>query len=199
MSAGLAAEIDAVPPTLVLGIGNLVCGDEGFGVRAVTELARGFRIPPEVRVMDGGTQGLYLLPYVTGCTRLLVLDAIDYGLAPGTLRLIEGDEVPRYAANGKVSVHQTGFQEVLAAAALLGGGPDELVLIGVQAENLDDWGGSLRPSVRAQLEPALARGLEVLRRWGIEPGPRAAPPAGGEGLLGHQLDFAGYERRDGTP
>lgn len=194
------ADLEADAETLVLGIGNILWADEGFGVRAVELLHRRFRFPAGVRLMDGGTQGLYLVQHVAAARRLLVFDAIDYGEPPGTLRLVCGDEVPRFTGCRKLSLHQTGFQEVLGAAALLGGGPRHLALIGVQAENLDDWGGSLRESVRAQLEPALTLALDVLRDWGIEPEERAAPLDGTENLLGHRLDLEGYERRrEATP
>lgn len=163
--------VDAVPPILVLGIGNLVCGDEGFGVRVVNEFLHHYRFPPQVRVMDGGTQGLYLMPYVTGCTHLLVYDAIDYGLTPGEMRMIEGDDVPRHLACGKVSVHQTGFQEVLFAAALLGTLPSKLVVIGVQPLSIENFERELSPCVAARVEPAIELGRSVLAAWGAEPHP----------------------------
>ncbi|WP_348240343.1 hydrogenase maturation protease, partial [Salmonella enterica] len=72
-----------------------------------------YELSPSVRVMDGGTQGLYLLPYVQQARRLLIFDAIDYGLPPGTLRLIENQDVPRFMGAKKMSLHQTGFQDVL--------------------------------------------------------------------------------------
>ena len=81
------------PSILVLGIGNLLWADEGFGVRCAEALAERFALPPQVTVMDGGTQGLYLLPYVEDARRLLVFDAVDYGDPPGTLRVVVGDEV----------------------------------------------------------------------------------------------------------
>ena len=83
---------------LVLGIGNVLWADEGFGVRCVEALQREWTFAPHVELMDGGTQGLYLLPNVRAATRLLIFDAIDYGLAPGTLKLIEDDEVPKFMA-----------------------------------------------------------------------------------------------------
>src|SRR5690606_24970731 len=100
------------------------------------------------------TQGLYLVHHVCAASRLLVFDAIDFGLAPGTLRVIRDAEVPRFMGAKKMSLHQTGFQEVLASAQLLGRLPRELVLIGVQPEELEDYGGSLRPSVKARLPEA---------------------------------------------
>src|SRR5574343_125316 len=71
---------------LVLGIGNILWADEGFGVRCVEALNAGWQFPPQVTLMDGGTQGLYLLPYVQEADCLLVFDAVDYGDEPGKLR-----------------------------------------------------------------------------------------------------------------
>ena len=74
--------------TLVLGIGNVLWADEGFGVRVVEALHAGWSFPGEVSFMDGGTQGLYLLPHVQEARRMLVFDAIDYRLAPGMLQVV---------------------------------------------------------------------------------------------------------------
>jgi hypothetical protein len=88
--------IDAARPVLVLGIGNILWADEGFGVRCVEELHRRWSFPDDVLVMDGGTQGLYLVHYVQAAKRVIVFDAIDYGEQPGTLKLVRGDEVPKF-------------------------------------------------------------------------------------------------------
>jgi hydrogenase maturation protease len=152
---------------LVLGIGNLLWADEGFGVRCVEQLAAQWQVPAGVTVMDGGTQGLYLLPYVQGAQRLIVFDAIDYGLPPGTMKRVEGDAVPRFMGAKKMSLHQTGFQEVIAAADLTGQLPKELLLIGVQPEELEDYGGSLRDVVKARLDDAVAMAVAQLRDWGF--------------------------------
>jgi len=174
---------------LVLGIGNLLWADEGFGVRCVEKLAAEWLLPDTVKLMDGGTQGLYLLPYVQAARRLVVFDAIDYGLPPGTMKRVEGDEVPRFMGVKKMSLHQTGFQEVISAAALTGKLPEELLLIGVQPEELDDYGGSLRPVVKARLGEAVAMALEQLRQWGYAPRPRQIPPAQRDSALA----MAAYE------
>ena len=162
---------------LVLGIGNLLWADEGFGVRCVEKLAAEWVLPDTVKLMDGGTQGLYLLPYVQAARRLMVFDAIDYGLPPGTMKRVVGDEVPRFMGVKKMSLHQTGFQEVISAAALTGKLPEELLLIGVQPEELDDYGGSLRPVVKARLGEAVDMALEQLRQWGYAPQRREVPLA----------------------
>jgi hydrogenase maturation protease len=163
----------ASPRVLVLGIGNLLWADEGFGVRCVEALAERFVFPEQVTLMDGGTQGLYLLPYVEEADCLLVFDAVDYGDAPGTLREVCGAEVPRFMGAKKMSLHQTGFQEVLASAELLDRLPRELVLIGCQPVELEDYGGSLRDEVKAMIGPSLDLACEWLARWGAPATPRS--------------------------
>jgi len=180
--------------TLILGIGNILWADEGFGVRVVEDIHRRYQLPDDVVLMDGGTQGLYLVQYVKAARRLLVFDAVDFDQPPGTLAVVRDDDVPRFFGCRKLSLHQTGFQDVLAAAALLGGGPQNLALVGVQAEALDDWGGSLRPMIRAQIDPAIAAGLAILAQWGVVPMLRPVPLADGQALLGHGTDLGGYER-----
>jgi len=159
--------------TLILGIGNVLWADEGFGVRAVEALHARYGFPDDVRIMDGGTQGIFLLPWVRSARRLLLLDAVDFGLEPATLKLIRGDDVPCFMGAKKVSMHQAGFQEVLSSAQLTGDLPEDIALIGVQPELLDDYGGSLRDSVKAQIEPAVELACRVLREWGVEPAARA--------------------------
>ena len=178
---------------VVLGIGNVLWADEGFGVRAVEALQARYAFAPHVALVDGGTQGLYLIPQVHAARRLMILDAIDYGLAPGTLQLVENDEVPRFLGAKKMSLHQTGFQEVLALAQLTGAYPDEVLLIGCQPEELDDYGGSLRAPVKAALEQALVLAVERLRQWGGRPQRRTAPLAAHESVTSPELAIDAYE------
>ncbi|MCP4408199.1 MAG: HyaD/HybD family hydrogenase maturation endopeptidase [Gammaproteobacteria bacterium] len=179
--------------TLILGIGNVLWADEGFGVRAVEALHAEYRVPPGVRLMDGGTQGMFLLPYVCQVQRLLIFDAIDFGLEPGALRVIREENVPRYLGAKKISMHQTGLQEVLASADLLGDCPKQLVLIGVQPVVLDDYGGSLRPPVKAQIPTALRAALSILAEWERAAQKRKTPLAELEYLNPPELGIAPYE------
>ncbi len=177
---------------LILGIGNILWADEGFGIRAVEALHARFEMPEGTRIMDGGTQGIFLLPLVRNARRLLIFDAVDFGDPPATLRLITGNDVPRFMGAKKMSMHQAGFQEVLATAELAGELPDSLALVGVQPERLDDYGGSLRPAVKKQIAPAIRLAREVLGSWGITLQPRSGPPAE---LVGPgAVDIALYEQ-----
>lgn len=152
---------------LIMGIGNVLWADEGFGVRCIEHLAAEWTLPEGVTVLDGGTQGLYLLPFLEEADTLIVFDAVDYGLAPGTLKLVEDDEVPRFMGAKKMSLHQTGFQDVIATAQLMGYCPARLLLIGCQPEELEDYGGGLRKVVADQIEPAVHVALSRLAQMGL--------------------------------
>ena len=178
--------------SLVLGIGNLLWADEGFGVRAAEAFDRRYACDGRVTVMDGGTQGMYLLPHVQEASHLIVFDAIDYGLEPGTMKVVLDEDVPAYMGAKQMSLHQTGFQDVLAAAQLTGRCPSHIVLIGVQPVDLKDYGGSLREPVRKQIGPAVEKAVEWLRRWGVEVRPRDAASAAG--VNASALDLDAYEQ-----
>lgn len=174
---------------LVLGIGNILWADEGFGVRAAERLRDGWCLPSRVTVMDGGTQGLYLLPYLENADALIVLDAIDYGLAPGTLQVLRDGDVPAFLGAKKMSLHQTGFQEVLATAMLLGRCPRRLILVGVQPQTLEDYGGGLTAPVAAIIVPAVDAVLGLLRdEFGVVASRRSGP------VLADPLSREAYER-----
>lgn len=105
---------------VVMGLGNLLWADEGFGVRVAERLYAHYHWPEDVEIVDGGTQGLNLLGYVESASHLLILDAIDYGLEPGTLRTYAGERIPAYLSAKKMSLHQNSFSEVLALADIRG-------------------------------------------------------------------------------
>ena len=176
---------------LVLGIGNLLWADEGFGIRAVEALHADYAFPEGVVLMDGGTLGLALYEEVAASRRVLVFDAVDYALAPGTLKVLRGDEVPAWG-RAKLSPHQLGFNDVLGLAALQGRGPDAVTVIGVQPEVLDDFGGSLRDSVRIRLPEVVALAAEELAHWGFAPR-RRAPDEAFEPLNASSLAMHDYE------
>lgn len=96
---------------VVMGLGNLLWADEGFGVRVAERLYAHYHWPEYVEIVDGGTQGLNLLGYVESASHLLILDAIDYGLEPGTLRTYAGERIPAYLSAKKMSLHQNSFSE----------------------------------------------------------------------------------------
>lgn len=167
--------VKEMPQVLVLGIGNLLWADEGFGVRAVEDFHRRYSTPDNVTLMDGGTQGIYLVQHVRDADVLIVFDAVDYGLKPGTIRVVEDDEVPKFMGCKKVSLHQTGFQEVLAMAEMMGDAPERLLLIGVQPEEIEDYGGSLREVVSRQIDEVIRLAIKELSDLGIAVSERREP------------------------
>jgi hydrogenase maturation protease len=156
-----------VKKTLVLGLGNILLADEGVGVRVVEHLQARYCFPEETQVMDGGTLGLDLLPYVEDTDRLLVIDAVDMRAEPGTVVRIENDEVPTFLSI-KVSPHQMGLADILSAARLLGHLPEDLVLWGVQPSVIEA-SLELSPPIAAQVDVLADGVLADLSRWGIEP------------------------------
>jgi hydrogenase maturation protease len=198
MSSATSSIADGNPgayDTLILGIGNILWADEGFGIRALETLHAKYAFDDNVRVIDGGTQGIFLLPWVRSAKRLLIFDAVDFDLAPGTIKLIRGPDVPRFMGVKKMSMHQTGFQEVLSSADLAGELPGELALIGVQPELLDDYGGSLRDSVRHAVPAAVALALDVLEDWGVHATRRSSAPSGSDLVSPGELDIRDYEQK----
>jgi len=177
--------------TLILGIGNILWADEGFGVRAVEQLNQHYAFDEHVTLMDGGTQGIYLVHHVQQAEILVVFDAIDYGLEAGSMKLIEGDEVPKFMGAKKMSLHQTGFQEVLAMAEMLGDYPKHLLLVGVQPVQLEDFGGSLREKTRLQIEPSIKAALDWLAQFDVHARKRDKPLQAS--LAGDEVNLYNYE------
>ena len=188
------------PNVLVLGIGNVLWADEGFGVRAVEKFYQHYEVPDNVKILDGGTQGVYLVQFVREADYLVVFDAVDYGLEPGTMKLVYDDEVPKFMGCKKVSLHQTGFQEVLAMADMLGSYPKGLLLIGVQPVELEDFGGSLRPIVKEKIDTALQHAIDYLKKLDIEVTERETPLEEADGVVGCEIvTMTDYENERPSP
>lgn len=179
--------------TLILGIGNILWADEGFGVRAVETLNQQYEFDESTTLLDGGTQGIYLVQFVEESDILVVFDAIDYGLKPGELKLIEGDKVPKYMGAKQMSLHQTGFQEVLMMADMLDRYPKHLLLVGVQPYDLEDFGGSLSDITRQQIQPAIKEALNWLKQFDINITKRATPLSSDHLLAGNEVNIKTYE------
>jgi hydrogenase maturation protease len=152
------------PKTLVLGVGNQLLSDEGFGVQVVTKLINEFQFPDDVRVLDGGTLGLELLVYLEGIENLILVDAVEADQPPGTLIRLEGDEVPTFLTQ-KISPHQYGIPDLLQAARLRDIQPKNIVLWGVQPATVR-LGLNLSELVEPQTDLAIQMIREQLQSWG---------------------------------
>ncbi len=140
--------------------------DDGIGIRAVQQLADKYRFPPEVTIFDGGTLGLDLLPQLEGVDRLLIIDAVETGKAPGSMVRLTGDDV-QPVMETKLSPHQMGLKDLLAVATLQGINPPEMVLLGVQPADIE-LGVDLSPAVAARLDELVAQVIRELESWGIK-------------------------------
>jgi hydrogenase maturation protease len=161
-------------PVVVLGLGNVLCADDGVGVAAVHALMAGWTAPG-VDFVDGGTLGLALLDYLDGAAALLILDAVAADAPPGTLVRLEGDDVEA-AARARLSVHQVGVADLLEAARFLGRQPARVVLLGLVPSSLG-LGLARSPAVAARLPDLVAAARAELARLGHPLEPRDAEEA----------------------
>jgi len=149
---------------LVLGIGNVLLTDEGIGVRALNELQRRYSFSDNVELMDGGTAGIELLRHIRNRKHLIIIDAMLFDQEPGTVTRVEGKDVPA-AFLTRISPHQLGLSDLLAAAMLTDELPENLVLFGVEPENLD-IGLDLTDTVEASLDKLIGAVIDELREIG---------------------------------
>ena len=152
--------------TVVLGLGNVLHADDGAGAEVIKRLRQDTRVPEKVSLIEGGTLGLELLPYIWDCTHLIVVDAVDVGQAPGTVVRMSGEELNSLPGNS--SVHQLGVSDLLVALRVLARRQPEVVLLGVQPANTD-WS--------TDLSPAVAEAINTLVDVAVQELHEAAPAA----------------------
>jgi hydrogenase maturation protease len=158
--------------TVVLGVGSPLMGDDGLGVAVVDMLRDRWDSVPGLNLLDGGTWGMRVLPYIEGANRLLIVDAIANGTGPGTLIRLEGDEIPRRLRQ-KLSPHQIELGEILAVAQLRDTLPSETVALGIEPARIELHDG-LSPEVRAAVPALIAAIDDQLVAWGHRPEPARA-------------------------
>ena len=147
----------------ILGLGNLLYQDEGFGIHALRAMQEAISVSDNVEFVDGGVLGMNLLPLVEESSHLLVLDAVDTGQPPGTILELKGEQIQLFTAT-KLSEHQVGFQEVLGLARFRGYLPASLHLIGVQPQDLSS-GIGLSQVVASALPEVVNRAFAKLMAW----------------------------------
>jgi hydrogenase maturation protease len=152
--------------TVVIGVGSPLMGDDGVGVAALEALREEWDFEPHVEMLDGGTWGMNLLPFIESAKRVVLIDAIDVGADPGSLIVLERDELPRFLST-KISPHQIDLREVLALAELRGTLPDDTVAIGLQPSRVE-MSAELSPVVTCALPGLLQRVVERIESWGHE-------------------------------
>lgn len=151
--------------TTLVGIGNILLGDDGVGVWLIQRLLAAYRFEPEIEILDGGTLGLGLVTYLSDTDRLLIVDAAATGAAPGSVVVLRGSDVPAIL-RATLSAHEASLCDLLAALTLLGRTPAEFVAVGIEPENLMP-SVDLSTCVRSSLGEAERVVIEQLAAWGI--------------------------------
>ena len=145
---------------VILGVGNLLLSDEGVGVHVAKELMK-MNLPPEVSVVEGGTDGFRLLNVITEADRLIVIDAVKGGAEPGSLYRFDIDDVRSCPSGFKTSVHQIGILEVIDLSSLIGKRPHTTV-IGVEPKSLE-MSMELSPEVKEKIPRIIELILDELK------------------------------------
>jgi len=158
----------------VIGLGNVLMGDDAFGPWVVQTLLAEYEFPDGVSVEDLGTPGLDLMPYLADLEALVLVDTVRSEAPPGTLRLYRRDDILRHAPQARLSPHDPGVKEALLTAEFAGRGPRDVLLVGaVPADTA--MGVRLSPALRAAVSPAVSAVLRELERLGRPPVRRASP------------------------
>ena len=150
----------------ILGVGNVILKDEGFGVRVAEYLDHHYTFPDSVQIVDGGTLGIELTQYVTGTNKLLVIDSINGGAEPGTVFRFHNDAIMEHFQD-KLSAHEVGIQDVLALLTVTGHKIPDVIVIGAQPFDVEA-GVGLSDGMQALLPQIVEQALKDLGNWGIE-------------------------------
>lgn len=157
---------------LVLGVRNILLSDEGVGVRVVEALVEHFDLPEGVEVVDGGTSGVDMLDMIGGRDQLILVDAVRSAGGPGCIVRLSGDEVPAFFRT-KISPHQLGISDVLAALRFLEKEPKGITLIGIEPLDLRT-ALELSPAIAAKMERMVEMVVDELSALGFTMRPKPA-------------------------
>ena len=160
----------------VLGLGNVLMGDDAVGPWVIEELLAGWSFAKGVTVLDVGTPGLDLTPYLSGADTILLVDTVRSDGPPGTIKVYTLEQLLARAPQPRTSPHDPGLSEALFALTLEGSAPVGVILVGVVPGSVEK-GIGLSPPVREAVRPAAEKLVEFLSMLGAAPRPRACAPA----------------------
>ena len=165
----------------VIGLGNVLMGDDAFGPHVAQLLEAWYEWPADAHVVEMGTQGVELTPFVHGHEAIVVVSSIHDGAPPGTLRTLSRAEVmdpelPKRTPSLRNSPYEPQIRNHVHKLEWVGGAPKDVWVVGAAPESIELIGG-LTPAVRAALPAAVARVLALLRELGVAPAERSPRPA----------------------
>ncbi len=137
------------PSITLIGLGNILMRDEGVGIHAIKYIQDNFFIPSDLQIVDGGTSGLDLLPFIEKREYVIFVDAVNFNREPGYIGVLIDGQIPALFGV-KDSLHHMGLKDVLAAAQLLDRFPIQTCLVGIQP-GVIDTGLELTIDIQARL------------------------------------------------
>jgi hydrogenase maturation protease len=160
----------------VLGLGNVLMGDDGFGPYVAEALTAAYEFPPGVTVIDVGTPGLDLAPFLIGADAVIVVDSVRSDGPPGTLRAYSRDALLQHAPPQRLGPHDPGFKQTLLTLEFAGLAPRDVRLVGVIPQTTAPC-ARLSPPVRASVAGAMEAVVCLIESYGGRVLPRATPVA----------------------
>ncbi len=163
-------------PVTILGLGNVLMQDDGFGPTAIHDFGQQYEVGPDVSLVDLGTPGLDLTPWLADADRVVILDTVKAAAPPGTLRVYAKAQLLANAPFARVSPHDPGVKDTLLMLEFVGRAPNDVVVIGVVPE-ATGFGTGLTDRVRAALPGALIALAGIVEGWGCPVTKRTRPGA----------------------
>jgi hydrogenase maturation protease len=160
----------------ILGLGNVLMGDDGFGPYVIETLAARYDFPANVSVIDVGTPGLDLAPFLIGADAVIIVDTVRADAPPGTVRIYRRDAILKHAPQPRLSPHDPGLKQTLLALDFADRGPADVTLIGVVPQITAPC-ARLSAAVRGSVDAAVDACVAELELLGAEPALRNAPPS----------------------
>jgi hydrogenase maturation protease len=154
------------PKVLVLGVGNLLLKDDGFGVHLINEL-RDTPLPENIQLIDAGTVSHQLLSLFHETDYLILVDAVDANDVPGSIYRFSPDDL-NFSSGYKMSLHEMNLIDILQMAEMTGAKP-ETVIIGVQPKDASSWSLELSDEVKAVIPKVKALVIEELEKINAMP------------------------------
>ena len=150
--------------TLILGIGNTLLSDEGAGIHALNLLRSEYADIPNLTFLDGGTLSFTLASWIEDCDDLIVFDAAELQLPPGSVRTFAGSGMDAFLGAAKRSAHEVGLMDLMDIARITDHLPVNRALIGIQPEYMD-WGMQPTHAVHRALPVAVNEALKLIETW----------------------------------
>lgn len=163
----LAEKNESDQKILVLGVGNLLFGDEGIGVHAANYLMENYEFSPNVVLEEGGTQGFWLMSSLISSSYVIIMDAVLGGEEPGTIYRLK-DGALRKSLGFNDSQHQVDLEDILIQCDLMGKKPDEIIIIGMEPEDMRSLQMEMTPLVQGKFNKFIGHVLDEVVKAGGE-------------------------------